>query len=793
MKYPGHAGFSRLNSWFRSQPGKLWRLKFNLPRWFRRTLLISLASFLLFLLMDLLFPCRVNIRYSQLILDKDDNLLHAFLSEDQKWRMKCELEEVNPLLVSTIIRKEDRWFRYHPGINPVSVIRALAQNMQKGQRVSGASTITMQVARLLHPAERNLWNKFRETFRAIQLEFHYSKSEILEFYLNLLPYGGNIEGVKSASFLYFGQKPQALSTAQMVTLTIIPNNPQFLLISDQNERVIRNRNQWINRLSGMGWINSPDASSAILEPLNVRRLEAPRKVPHLASRLRLLFPGKETIRTFLNPQLQAQVEELLLSEISHLQMTGITNAAVVVLNNRTHGIEAYAGSADFNNTQYDGQVDGANALRSPGSALKPFLYVAAMDMGLITPRSVLCDVPSDFDGYCPENYDQTYRGEIPASQALALSLNVPAIALAEQMGIQKFIDLLSSGGLKWIARNKKSLGLSVVLGGCGVTLLELTSLYQSLALNGLHFPVAFDRETPLTGIDTLFSAESTWLATEMLTNLKRPDLPNQFDNSLHLPHIAWKTGTSYGRRDAWSIGYNPEYTIGIWVGNFDGTGTAELSGSEHAAPLLFRIFNLLSLKQQPQWFRQPPGLDFRLVCSESGLPPNDFCENLVSDHYIPLISRNRKCNHLREIHVNPSGTLSYCRSCLPRSGYRTELYPNHEPSLISYFESQQIPYKKIPQHNPDCSRVYKDENPRITSLHHDREYILYSTSGQQLQLACLASADVARVYWYINDRFYRAAKPNDHIFFTPDAGRIKISCSDDKGRNTDMFILVTYL
>jgi len=780
---------SRLNAF----PARVRRQLNAWPRWSRRVVLIIAGSFILFILLDLLFPCKVNIRYSQLILDKDDKLLHAFLSADQKWRMKCELDEVSPLLVKTIIRKEDRWFWYHPGINPVSVVRASIQNAREGERVSGASTITMQLARLLYPSERNLRSKIREAFRALQLEFHYSKSEILGFYLNLLPYGGNIEGVKSASFLYFGQKPLALSTAQIITLTIIPNNPQFLRITQKNEQVIKNRDLWIKRMADIGWINPQDAGTALREPLIVRRVEAPREIPHLASRLKLMFPGKPVVRTYINPQLQSQLEQILITETSHLAASGITNAAIVVLNNRNHGIEGYAGSADFNNIHYAGQVDGANALRSPGSALKPFLYAAAMDHGLITPRTVLTDVPSDFDGYSPENYDETYRGQLPASQALALSLNVPAVALADRMGVNRYIDLLSKGGLKWIARNKKSLGLSVVLGGCGVTLLELTSLYQSLALGGIHYPVGFDRETLSTGRDTLFSPEAAWLVTEMLTNLKRPDLPNQFDNSLNLPHIAWKTGTSYGRRDAWSIGYNPEYTIGVWVGNFDGTGSPGMSGSESAAPLLFRVFNLLGLKQQAQWFPQPAALDFRLVCSESGLPPNEFCENLISDYYIPLVSSNRKCNHLREVFINPSGTLSYCRSCLPQSGYITEWYPNHEPSLISYFESEQIPYKKIPPHNPECHRVYKDESPKITSLHQDREYILTPSSGQQLLLACQAAVDVTKVYWYINDRFLQAAKPGESVFFTPDAGRIKISCSDDKGRNTDMFILVTYL
>jgi penicillin-binding protein 1C len=347
--------------------------------------------------------------------------------------------------------------------------------------------------------------------------------------------------------------------------------------------------------------------------------------------------------------------------------------------------------------------------------------------------------------------------------------------------------------LRWIDSRKKSLGLSVVLGGCGVTLLELTSLYTSLARDGLHYPVRFLQEDKIIRPDTLFSPGATWLITDMLTNLKRPDLPNNFESSIHLPHIAWKTGTSYGRRDAWSIGYNPDYTVGVWVGNFDGTGVADLSGSESATPLMFRIFTLLTYNRQAKWFVQPKGLDYRLVCSESGLPPNDFCENLVMDYYIPAVSPNRKCNHMVEVFTDPAGTVSYCRSCLPESGYRNEYYPNLPPALIAFFEEEQVPFRRIPPHNPLCSRVYKDENPVITSLNDEKEYILYFGSHQQLQLACVAAADVSKVYWYIDNKYYRTTRVNEKIFFTPAAGTVKISCCDDKGRNTDIHVKVTFL
>jgi penicillin-binding protein 1C len=760
---------------------------------FRHSITLLFAVVLLFLSLDVLFPVLIRVDFSTQILDKNDEVLHAFLTKDQKWRMRITLDEVNPVLIKTIIRKEDQWFWYHPGVNILSVIRAAWQNTLNNQRISGASTITMQVVRLLEPRERTHLNKLIEIFRAIQLEFHYSKKEILELYLNLLPYGGNIEGIKAASLLYFGQKPIALSTAQIITLAVIPNNPKHLRLGVNNKSIKYERNKWLTRLAASGRIDESDLASALSESLDVSRLPAPQKVPHFALRLINLYPDLEIIRTYIDPLIQSQVEVLLKDEISGLRLRGISNCALVIFNNNGTKIVAYAGSAGFSEVMYQGQVDGASALRSPGSALKPFLYALALDKGIITPKTMLEDVPSNFGGYRPLNYDETYRGRLTATQALALSLNIPAVDLANRMGVNLFLDKLERGGLTWIAARKKQLGLSVVLGGCGVTLEELTALYTSLASYGCHQPVSYCRSDNQQVCDTLFSSAASWMITEMLTNLKRPDLPDHFESSQHLPHIAWKTGTSYGRRDAWSIGYNPDYTVGVWAGNFDGTGIADLSGSDVAAPILFKMFNMLNYKKNPRWFKESKDIDYRLVCSESGCPPNEFCENLVMDHYIPSVSSNKKCNHFVEVIVNPSATESYCRSCAPDQGFRMELYPNYSPRLISFYEAEHIPFKKIPPHNSMCNRIVADENPVITSLDNEKEYLLYPEAAQSLQLACSAAADVSKVYWYVNNRFIAEASVSEKLFFKPEAGVNKISCCDDRGRNSDITIKVTFI
>lgn len=772
----------RFKNWFKGL--KLWL----------RALLIAFFTFtIVFLCIDLIFPVKTSIPYSRQIVSAEGKLLNAALSSDQQWRMKVEVNEVNPLLLKTLIFKEDRWFRFHPGVNPVALLRALWQNMSKGERVSGASTITMQVVRMLEPRKRTIVSKFIECVRAMQLELHYSKNEILGFYINLLPYGGNIQGIKAASFLYFEQEPQALSLAQIVTLAIIPNDPKHLRLGIHNQRIVKERNFWLAKLGGEGIFDTQALSDALSESLDARRCDAPRQIPHLARLLSVQYPEKPVISCTIIPGIQDFVENTVRNEVNMYRGMGVGNAAVVIINNRNHTLAAYIGSAGFNENQFQGQVDGASSLRSPGSALKPFLFALAMDRGLITPKTMMQDIPQNFNGYRPMNYDEIFRGRLTATQALALSLNIPAVDLMNKVGVELFNEKMSRGGLKWIGQRKKTLGLSVILGGCGVTLTELTCLYSSLANAGIKYPLRFTNDDTENLPDTLFSQASSWMISEILTGLKRPDLPNSFDNSVNLPHIAWKTGTSYGRRDAWSFGYSPDYTVGVWVGNFDGTGVPELSGADFATPLLFKIFNYLTFNQKPNWFKRPASLDFRLVCSESGLPPGEKCTNLVIDDFIPAVSANRKCDHQIPVFVNEIKDVSYCTSCLPQAGYQTVYYPNLSPGLIAFYEEEQIPYQKIPQHNSLCNRVYHNDSPIITSLTDGKEYILYSAAKQQLQLAFTATSDVNKVYWYINDKFYKEAAHGEKIFFTPEAGMIKISCSDDKGRNSDIVVKVSFM
>ena len=777
------------------------------------------CGLMLALALDRLFPLPPAPRYSPLVLAADGTVLHAFLSPTQKWRMKTELAEITPALRLAIITKEDRYFRYHFGVNPVAIIEAAGRNIFKSGRTTGASTITMQVARLLEPKERTFGNKLKEMLRATQLEAHYSKAEILQLYLNLVPYGGNVEGVKSAALLYFQQPPDYLSLAQTVTLAIIPNQPRVLVLGKNNDRILTERNRWLRQFQRQHLFPDQDIADALNEPLDGQRHAAPTLAPHLARRLVAQFPNQPIIHSTLRRGPQAKAEDLTKNYVRRLRELSISQAAVLVVNNRTRAVEAYVGSADFQDAGSQGQVDGVRAIRSPGSTLKPFLYALAVDKGIVTPKLKLPDVPTNFAGFRPENFDKSCAGEVTVERALTYSLNIPAVRMLAELGVPNFTDKLRAAGFKSVARVAPQLGLSTILGGCGTTLEELTGLYAALANGGRYAPLALNEKLRMrseelgtkksqqmltrnsaaaTNHSSLISPAAAFLITDILAQRTRPDLPMGYQNSRHLPKIAWKTGTSYGRRDAWSIGYNQDYTIGVWVGNFSGQGSPALTGADVASPLLFDLFNTLAYNSPNRWATPPASLDFRLVCAETGLVPGEHCPNQLIDYYLPGTSSARRCEHQKEALVSADGAVAYCRACVPAAGFRRQLFPNPLPEVLAFREAQGLPATRLPPHNSACRLVRGSEAGAgaalaiISPVAH-AEYVLNRGEKQLMLLSCAAGNEVRQVFWYVNDRFLRAAPANERVFFRPPSGTVKISCADDHGRNVDIELQVAKL
>lgn len=764
-------------------------------RWSSRlflTVLVIVLAFLCFLVLDLCFPLRVQVPYSTLMLDRNKQVLFAALAPDDRWRMLTEPDEIPDSLRNAFLYKEDQYFYSHPGVNPGAVMRAIWNNISKGKKTSGASTITMQVARLLEKRKRTYGNKIIEMFRALQLEKKYSKDEILALYFNLVPYGGNIEGVKAASVLYFDKLPSSLSLAELTILTIVPNRPTSLRPGKNNEVLKEARDLWLTRFKNAGIFSEEAINSALNEPIVLKRLPAPRKTPHLAYRLLRHYPEKKQHVTTIDQGVQARTEELVLNYSRRMATRQIYNAAVMVVDNHTKQVLAYVGSSDFGDNEHGGQIDGIRAVRSPGSTLKPLIYGMGMDEGLVTPKTTMADVPTDFGGFAPENFDETFHGKVTVETSLAFSLNIPAVKMLQQVTVPKAVDRLKKCGFRKLNAQTGYVGLSLALGGCGVTLEELTGLFSAFADKGKWQSLKYLKSDTSRLHYQVLSPASDFMITQILNQIERPDLPHHSESNFHVPKIAWKTGTSYGRKDAWSIGYNQRYTIGVWLGNFSGHGVHDLSGADIATPLLFQIFNTLDYNSSAEWFKAPPNLKTRYVCSETGLPAGEFCEHTTHDYFIPTVSPSSHCEHQKYFFVSSDEHYSYCMQCLPETGYKKKLYPVLPPDLANYYRVQKIPFAEVPEHNPKCLRISQDHAPEITSPLHKKEYLLEKADPSELALKCETQHQVREVFWYVNDKFIKKAAPAETVFYKPTAGKLKISCVDDQGRNSEINVTVRF-
>lgn len=770
---------------------KLHITKQSVKRFFKRLGIATLSLIILFFVLNWIFPLPDTFEYSTIITDNKGDLINAYLTKDQKWRMKTELDEISPLLQKTIIAKEDKYFYSHPGVNPFAVGRAFVRNVFRMKRTSGASTITMQVARALEPGKRNIWSKIREMFRSFQLELKYSKKEILQLYLNLVPYGGNIEGVKSASLLYFNKNPDHLSLAEITALSIIPNRPSSLVMGKNNDLIIKERNRWLKKFADDKVFIEKEIEDALAEPLTARRGVVPHYLRHLSYKLKR--QGGYAIQTHIDLNTQRKTEKLVEDYSRSQRLRNIKNAAVIIIDNKTHNIISYVGSSNFTDTLDGGQVNGANAIRQPGSTLKPLLYALCFDEGLLTPKMVVTDVPVNYEGYAPENYDQKFNGYVTVEYALEHSLNIPAVKSLQLLGHDKLIQKLSSCNFKQIQKDQHKLGLSMILGGCGTTLEELTGLFSSFASNGVYISPSYSMNDTIHKRVILVSEAAAYMVDEILSKVNRPDFPLNWSATEKMPKIAWKTGTSYGRRDAWSIGFNKNYTVGVWCGNFSGAGVADLSGAEIATPLLFKIFNTIDYDSDEEWFASPKDCEQRQVCSETGLAPGPYCTNLILDEFIPLISSTKQCNNRQEVLLSADEKISYCKACVPENGYKKKLMKITEPEMQAYFSENRMSYEKIPPHNENCEIIFKGNAPNITAPSNGSEYLISKKDPEPLMLTCKTAVDVNKVYWYIDDKFYKACHPADKQFFVPTEGPVKISCTDDKGRNRNIKITVKFV
>jgi penicillin-binding protein 1C len=757
----------------------------------RRWLSRILWSLLIFLCIDVAFPLPPRKPMCSLVLARDGQLAAATLSADEQWRMPTQISEVSPDLVQALIQKEDKWFWWHPGVNPIAIGRAAFSNLFSGKRVSGASTISMQVARMLEPKARTIGGKLREMFRAFQLEWHCTKTEILELYLSYLPYGGNVEGVKAASYIYFDRPPGTLSLAQCVALAVVPNRPNSLRLDQHPDAARRARDRWLGQFAAEGAFAQNEVAAALQEPLVASRHQLRPRAPHLCRRLARAYP-QQVVRSTLDLKVQTLAEDLLAAYVRRIRHKGVSNGAVLVLDNFSSTVLAYCGSADFSDVAAAGEVDGVKAIRSPGSTLKPLAYAMAMDQGLLTPDSRMLDVPSIWSGYSPDNYDEEFRGPVSMAYALRHSLNIPAVEATQLVGFDAFVNRLIEAGFTSIRKQRKKLGLSVVLGGCGVSLEELTRLFSAFARGGFLSPYAYTVDDRLHQLAAtrICSPAAAWLIADILSGIERPDLPNDMIASTGRARIAWKTGTSYGRRDAWSVGFTPRYTIGVWIGNFDGRSAPDLSGTTMAVPLLFELFNSLEAGKPRLDFPRPPQVHQRAICAETGDLPSPHCAQQDKGYYIRDISTRKACDQERQLYIRADSAIQYCTGCLPESGFKRASYPIYPPRLTFWYESKGIAYRRPPPHNPACTATFDGPGPVVISPTPDYEYLIQADAGQEILLQAASDGHIARHYWYINGKFYQSCLPGAQVFFAPKPGRQRIVCMDDMGRAAQLEVTV---
>jgi penicillin-binding protein 1C len=757
----------------------------------RAPLLLTLLALALLAVTDRSWPPPRMPAFSAQILDARGKLLSAYLTVDDKWRLRTTLDRVTPELVRAVIAKEDRYFLLHRGVNPAAVVRALFANLMQGRRVSGASTITMQLARLVEPAERSYISKLREALRALQLEARYSKRDILEFYLSLLPMGGNVEGVASAAYVYFDRPPDKLSPAQSIALALVANDPNRYRPDRGSDVLTLQKNRWVRRFSEQG-VFAPDViESARDEALGGRRYAMPADAPHLCQVLRRRG-GADIVYSSIDGEIQDIAETMLRNHVRRVLPEGVSNGAVLIVRNDDLSVAAYCGSADFNDAGSQGQVDGVRALRSPGSTLKPFLYAMAFDEGSLTPLMQLADIPTDFGGYMPENFDLTYKGQITAREALLQSLNIPAVRLLAHHGVPGFLSYLSTLGFRSLDKQRDRLGLSMILGGCGVTLEELVRAGSTFARGGRIVPLRYVADSDHAAPQAVMSEAAAWLISDILSNAKRPDLPEELLAASRLPKIAWKTGTSYGKRDAWAIGWNARYTIGVWMGNFNGRGAPALSGAELAVPLLVDLFNAVDYDSGRPWLKKPDTVIPRDVCGKTGLLPSDRCGATVRDYAIKGVSTRERCSLMKEFVTDVAGNMHYCPQCDPQEETVRAWYPEYEPALALWFRENRVHVPVPPPHNPRCTASRQNEGPVILSPSADYEYLVEKGSGQQISLQAASPAGVRMLHWYVDGEILGKTAPGAKLFFSPTAATHRIVCLDDMGVRSTVTIRVKY-
>jgi len=712
------------------------------------------------------------------LVARDGTLLSARIASDGQWRFP-PLTEVPEKYRRALLEFEDKRFDRHIGIDPLALARAMRSNILRQRTVSGASTITMQVARLARAggsngegADRGLprtyTEKVLEMILALRLEMTYSKSQILATYASNAPFGGNVVGLEAAAWRYFGRSPQSLSWAEAATLAVLPNAPSLVTPGRNRATLKAKRDRLLHRLRDAGGLDDMDLQLALAERLVDAPVPLPNEAPHLLETLRIQHPGLSRFATTLDPRLQLAALQMVHDRAAVLAREQIHNTAALIVDNRSFEVLAYVGNADWSTRNEWGlAVDIVQRPRSTGSVLKPFLYAAMLDSGQLLPHMLVADIPTQYSGYSPENFDHLYRGAVPADMALAQSLNVPAVRSLKEFGVERFYDLLHRMGMSTLTRTPQDYGLTLVLGGAEGTLWDITGMYANLVDTARHTSA----DAPYKALQVLrvgtgagdsrpceITPGAAWLTLNALLEAQRPAEEAHWKSFASSRNIAWKTGTSWGFRDAWAVGSTSRYTVAVWVGNASGEGRPGLTGATAAAPLMFELHDRLD---PAPWLTQPI-FDMKRVdvCRDDGFLANDQCEREVD--WIPADSHfNRQSPYHHLVHLDRGGRFQVDSSCEHVASMQHVSWFVLPPAQEFYFRRTHSSYRELPSWRADCRHAAssaREEHGPMEFLYPnaaERIYIpmeLDGARGKTVFEAVHRDRD-AQLYWHLDGAY----------------------------------------
>jgi len=732
-------------------------------------------------------PLLEGVDFSTRVRDRNGNVLRVTLTADQKYRIWTPLKEISPELVDATLRFEDKYYDKHPGVNPVSLVRATWHLVFSRGAHAGASTITMQLARLrYHLHTRTVSGKLEQILYALELERHYSKGQILEAYLNLAPYGRNIEGVGAASELYFSKNAARVTAAEAVALSVIPQSPtrRALVAGGENESVTNAQQRWYSRSK------TTDAPSLTFRA--EARIRRQMIAPHFVQQILESRTPATELTTTLDLSLQQMLEKRVSDYIAQNRDRGIVNAAALLIDFKAMEVVAKVGSSDFAKVEIQGQVDGTRRPRSPGSTLKPFVYALALDQGKIHPLTLLKDAPHTFGDYNPENFDRDFLGPIRAADALARSRNVPAVTLASELSHPTFYEFLRDADVA-LPKPASFYGLSLPLGGAEVTMQDLVRLYAALANGGKLQPLRHFLNEPVTQHPVrLVSPEAAFLTLDMLGQIPRPGMTNA-ESSRTAP-VFWKTGTSHGFRDAWSVAVFDHYVLAVWIGNFDGKRNAAFIGRTAAAPLLFQMIDTLRAREpsRPEPHLPAPELNLKRVefCAVSGQLPTASCPHRTEGWFIPGISPIATCDVHREILVDASTGLRVAQDDGTLS-LKREVYEFWPSDLLALFERAGVPRKLPPPFLPssESELLSRGGHPPKINLPAN-EMTVSQNSSNIIPLRAETETGVRKLYWFADKTFLGVCDAHDVLSWKPAPGIYQLTALDDHGRSASRSVIL---